>query len=83
MKVSVVTNSDYVMNELLRNTDLGNISGDYLSHEEKVLGHAGISLYGEEEPVIFGYIQRRDGKPGKWADRFLQFIRKRLGYNSL
>lgn len=83
MKVSVVTNSDYVMNELLRNTDLGNISGAYLSHEEKAVGHAGISLYGEEEPVIFGYIQRRDGKPGKWADRFLQFIRKRLGYNSL
>ena len=31
MKISVITNSDYVMNELLRKTDLGNVSGGYLS----------------------------------------------------
>jgi len=78
MKVSVITNSDYVMNELLRNTDLGNISGAYLSHEEKALNHPGISLYGDEEPVLFGCIKRKDEELSKWAGIFLRFVEERL-----
>jgi DNA-binding transcriptional LysR family regulator len=78
MKVSVITNSDYVMNELLENTDLGNISAAYLSHEEKELDHRGISLYGEEEPVIFGCIMRKDEEPGHWMKMYLAFIENRL-----
>lgn len=78
MKVSVVTNSDYIMTELLQNTELGNISGAYLSHEEKALNHSCVSLYGDEEPVLFGCIRRRSEKQGKWADAFLKFIEKRL-----
>lgn len=78
MKVSVITNSDYVMTELLRNTDLGNISSAYLSHEEKALNHPGISLYGDEKPAIFGCIRRRDENLTKWAEVFLQFIQSRL-----
>lgn len=78
MKVSVITNSDYVMNELLRETDLGNISSDYLSHEEEANHHPGISLYGDEEPVLFGCICRKEEGVSKWAEKFLQFIRGRL-----
>lgn len=48
MKISVITNSDYVMNELLRKTDLGNVSGGYLSREKESQGYPGYSLYGEE-----------------------------------
>lgn len=78
MKVSVVTNSDHVMSELLKNTDLGNISGAYLNDEKKALDYPGISLYGEEEPVLFGYVCRRNEKLVKWAEVFRGFIANRL-----
>lgn len=44
MKISVLTNSDYVMNELLRKTDLGNVSGGYLSREKESQGYPGYSF---------------------------------------
>lgn len=78
MKVSVITNSDYVMTELLQNTDLGNISSAYLSHEEKALDHPGVPLYGDEEPAIFGCIRRQEDPLSRWAGIFLDFIRERL-----
>lgn len=78
VKISVITNSDYVMTELLESTDLGNISAAYLSHEEKALAHPGISLYGEEEPVLFGCVRRKGEKLSRWADVFLEFIKDRL-----
>lgn len=78
MKAAVITNSDYVMTELLQNTDLGNISGAYLSHEEKALNHPGISLYGDEEPVLFCCIKRKDEEFSKWAEIFLRFVVERL-----
>ena len=78
MRVSVLTNSDYVMNRLLQHTNLGNISGAYLSHEEESTGYPGISLYGEEEPVIFGCVKRKEELLGKWAQAFLQFVEERL-----
>lgn len=77
-KVSVITNSDYVMNDLLRNTNLGNISGAYLGPEEESQGYPGISLYGEDEPVIFGYVLRKEEIPGPWTERFLDFIKVKL-----
>lgn len=77
-QVAVITNSDYVMNDLLRNTDLGNISGAYLGREEPSQGYPGLSLYGEEEPVIFGSVFRKDETPGIWAERFLEFVKEKL-----
>lgn len=77
-RVTVITNSDYVMNDLLRNTDLGNISGAYLGPQEESQGYPGLSLYGEEEPVIFGYILRNEETPGPWTEHFLDFIKKKL-----
>lgn len=78
LRVSVITNSDYVMNRLLQHTDLGNISGAYLSHEEESQGYPGISLYGEEEPVIFGYVKRKEETLGKWAQNYVEFVQERL-----
>lgn len=77
-RVAVITNSDYVMNDLLRNTDLGNISGAYLGPEESSQGYPGLSLYGEEAPVIFGYVLRKDETPGPWTERFLEFVKGKL-----
>lgn len=75
MKVAVVTNSDYVMNEMLQNTDLGNISSAYLSHEEKALDHHGIPLYDGEKLVHFGCIRRKDEDLSRWARKYLDFVK--------
>ncbi|OUP18363.1 hypothetical protein B5F29_11180 [Lachnoclostridium sp. An196] len=78
IQVAVITNSDYVMNDLLCRTGLGNISGDYLDAGEEPGRRQGISLSGEDRPVCFGYI-RKDGEiPGKWADKFLRFIQEHI-----
>lgn len=77
-QVDVVTNSDYVMNELLRNTNLGNISGAYLGPEEESQGYPGFSLYGGEEPVIFGYLTKKEESPGELAEEFIAFVKRRL-----
>lgn len=74
-KVSVITNSDYIMNELLRRTDLGNISGAYLSHEETSQHYPGVSLYGDDTPVLFGCIRRKEENLSRWAQMFLAFVK--------
>ncbi|HBN56079.1 MAG TPA: hypothetical protein DD414_04830 [Lachnospiraceae bacterium] len=74
-QVTVLTNSDYVMNDLLRNTDLGNISGDCLGHQKTSPKYPGVSLYGEEKPVVFGYIFRKEESLSLWTERFIEFIK--------
>ncbi len=78
IQVAVITNSDYVMNDLLRGTELGNISGAYLGPEEEAQEYPGLSLYGEEEPVIFGYVCRKEDMPGPWTRRFVEFIKGKI-----
>ncbi len=78
MKVSVITNSDYVMNGMLANTDLANISSAYLSHEGKTLGRHGIALYEGKQMVHFGAIVRKEENLGEWPENFLNFVKKRL-----
>ena len=78
MKISVITNSDYVMNELLGKTDLGNVSGGYLSREKESRGYPGYSLYGEEEPILFGYVTRQGEPVDGWAEHYLKFVKNRL-----
>ena len=78
MKISVITNSDYVMNELLGKTDLGNVSGGYLSRKNESRGYPGYSLYGEEEPILFGYVVRQEEPVDGWAEHYLQFVKNRL-----
>lgn len=72
--VSVITNSDYVMQELLNHSDLANISSDYLSSDCKCR-YPELSLYGDEKPVIFGCIRKKDEDPGVWASRYLEYIK--------
>ncbi len=78
LKISVITNSDYVMNELLRKTDLGNVSSGYLSREKESRGYPGYSLYGEEEPILFGYVTRQGEPVNGWAEHYLEFVKIRL-----
>ena len=76
-QVAVITNSDYVMNELLQHTDLGNISGAYLGAEERSQKFPGFSLY-EEESVVFGYIVRKEESLGELAGQYIEFVKARL-----
>ena len=78
MKISVITNSDYVMNELLQKTDLGNVSGGYLSREKESQGYPGYSLYGEEQPILFGCVTRQGEQPEGWAEHYLSYVKQRL-----
>lgn len=78
IEAAVVTNSDYVMNDLLRRTSLGNISGDYPDGKQQSR-RQGISLSGTDAPVSFGYIKKKDEDLGKWAGQFISFIKKRIG----
>ena len=78
MKISVITNSDYVMNELLQKTNLGNVSGGYLSREKESQGYPGYSLYGEEQPILFGCVTRQGEQPEGWAEHYLSYVKERL-----
>jgi len=83
IKVSVVTNSDYIMSELLKRTNLGNISSGYLSEETETHRYLGVPLYEEEPMVLFGCIHRKEENLGKWAEIFLEFVKNRLCYKDL
>ncbi len=77
-KAAVITNSDYLMKELLQCTCLGNIGGADLSGEKASKKYKGISLYGEQEPVVFGYIRKKEEKIRKWSEKYIEFIKKRI-----
>ncbi|MCC8140149.1 MAG: LysR family transcriptional regulator [Lachnospiraceae bacterium] len=77
-KVAVITNSDYVMNRLLQRTDLGNISGAYLNSEDESAQYTRVSLRDQTKPVVFGCMQRTGEKQSFWAEKFLDFVRKRM-----
>ncbi len=77
-RVSVTTNSDYLMNEMLNKTSLGNISSGYLSHPDSALHRPAVSLYGDDQPVLFGCIFRNDRTLDNETKHFLKFIKNRL-----
>ena len=53
--ISVLTNSDYIMEKMLKNSKVANISGSYLS-ENKEGTTPGIPLDLGDSKVIFGFI---------------------------
>ncbi|MDO4490683.1 MAG: LysR family transcriptional regulator [Lachnospiraceae bacterium] len=77
-RVAVTTNSDYLMNEMLNNTSLGNISSGYISKEEYSLHRPAVSLYGDEKPVVFGCVFRNDRTLNAETMHFLKYIRKEI-----
>lgn len=48
LDVAVITNSDYIMEKMLRETELSNISGSYLSNDKKAVNF-GIPLEFKKE----------------------------------
>ena len=77
LDISVLTNSDYIMEKMLRNSRASNVSGSYLSENKKGTT-PGIPLNMGDSRVIFGYILHRGEKIDESVQEFLDFLRKRL-----
>ena len=77
LDISVLTNSDYIMEKMLKNSRASNVSGSYLS-ENKTGTTPGIPLNMGGSRVIFGYILHRDEKIDESVQEFLDFLVSRL-----
>lgn len=77
LDVAVVTNSDYIMEKMLRKCNVANISGSYLS-SSKEDSTPGIPLKFEKNKVVFGYITRKEEQLDEETGIFIEFLQKKL-----
>ena len=77
LDISVLTNSDYIMEKMLKNSRVSNVSGSYLS-ENKEGTTPGIHLDMNENKVIFGYITHKGEPLDESVEEFLKFLQKCL-----
>ena len=77
LDISVLTNSDYIMEKMLKNSKVSNVSGSYLS-ENKTGTTPGIPLELGDNKVIFGYILHKGEKTDDSIEEFLTFLKGRL-----
>ena len=70
LDISVLTNSDYIMERMLKNSKVSNVSGSYLS-ENKAGTAPGIPLNMGDSKVIFGYILHRGEEMDESIQEFL------------
>ena len=80
LDISVLTNSDYIMERMLRNSRVSNVSGSYLS-ENKAGTTPGIPLDMGNNKVIFGYMFHKGEKSEESVQEFLDFLKGRLPKN--
>ena len=77
LDISVLTNSDYIMEKMLKNSKVSNVSGSYLSENKKGTT-PGIPLELGNNKVIFGYMFHKGEKMGDSVEEFLTFLKGRL-----
>ena len=77
VNLGVLTNSDYIMERMLKNSKVSNVSGSYLS-ENKAGTAPGIPLNMGDSKVIFGYILHRGEEMDESIQEFLEFLMSRL-----
>ena len=77
LDISVLTNSDYSMERMLKNSKFSNVSGSYLS-ENKAGTAPGIPLNMGDSKVIFGYILHIGEEMDESIQEFLEFLMSRL-----
>ena len=77
LDISVLTNSDYIMERMLRNSRVSNVSGSYLS-ENKAGTTPGIPLDMGNNKVIFGYMFHKGEKIEESVQEFFDFLKGRL-----
>mgnify|MGYP000425385588 FL=1 len=77
LDISVLTNSDYIMERMLKNSKVSNVSGSYLSENKKGTT-PGIPLELGNNKVIFGYMFHKGEKMDDSVEEFLTFLKGRL-----
>ena len=75
--ISVLTNSDYIMEKMLKNSRVSNVSGSYLS-ENKTGTTPGIPLDMGDSKVLFGYIVHKGEKLDESVQELIDFLMTRL-----
>ena len=75
--ISVLTNSDYIMEKMLKNSRVSNVSGSYLS-ENKTGTTPGIPLNMGDSKVLFGYIVHKGEKIDESVQELIYFLVARL-----
>ena len=75
--ISVLTNSDYIMEKMLKNSRVSNVSGSYLS-ENKTGTTPGIPLNMGDSKVLFGYIIHKGEKIDESVQELIDFLVARL-----
>ena len=75
--MSVLTNSDYIMEKMLKNSRVSNVSGSYLS-ENKTGTTPGIPLNMGDSKVLFGYIVHKGEKINESVQELIDFLVARL-----
>ncbi len=72
--IAVVTNSDYVMHNMLEKNHLANLSAGTFNNYEK--GYIpGVELFNESGQIDFGYITNREYTPSLLALQFIDYVR--------
>ena len=77
IEISVLTNSDYIMEKMLKNSRVSNVSGSYLS-ENKTGTTPGIPLNMGDSKVLFGYIVHKGEKIDESVQELIDFLVARL-----
>lgn len=77
LDISVLTNSDYIMEKMLKNSKVANISGSYLS-ENKEGTTPGIPLDLGDSKVIFGFILHKGEEMDESVAELVEFLKSRL-----
>ena len=75
--ISVLTNSDYIMEKMLKNSRVSTVSGSYLS-ENKTGTTPGIPLDMGDSKVLFGYIVHKGEKIDESVQELIDFLMTRL-----
>ena len=75
--ISVLTNSDYIMEKMLKNSRVSNVSGSYLSENETGTT-PGIPLNMGDSKVLFGYIVHKGEKINESVQELIDFLVARL-----
>ena len=77
LNVSIITNSDYIMEKMLKNSRVSNVSGSYLS-ENKTGTTPGIPLDMGDSNVLFGYIIHKGEKVDESVQELIDFLMVQL-----
>ena len=76
LDVAVVTNSDYIMDKMLKSSDLVNLSGSYLSEDQAA--NYGKRLALPHNQIRFGYVMRKEEQLDEGVWELIQYLERQL-----